>query len=109
MFNENSAWMYVVPVVGLVSAVLLERGLLRRLHPRNPPVVFGVPFLGVLPYLKKFPEKVYKKWSLEKYGPVMAINMLGENTVVLNTSDAIKKVKLLLFSLAVTQYIVIAR
>ena len=52
----------------------------------------GVPFLGVLPFLGKHPERVMKKWS-RKYGSVMAVRFGPKDVIVLNDFDAIQQVQ----------------
>uniref|UniRef100_F6THU3 Uncharacterized protein n=1 Tax=Ciona intestinalis TaxID=7719 RepID=F6THU3_CIOIN len=55
-----------------------------------PPGPRGIPLLGVIPFMGEFPERVIKKWSLEKYGPIMCARMGMEDGVFLNTAEAIK-------------------
>ena len=47
--------------------------------PRGPR---GLPFVGGLSFLGKYPERTITKWS-EKYGDVMAVRMGPKNMVVL--------------------------
>ncbi|XP_078488181.1 cytochrome P450 2C20-like [Ciona intestinalis] len=43
-----------------------------------------------MPFMGEFPERVIKKWSLEKYGPIMCARMGMQDSIFLNTADAIK-------------------
>uniref|UniRef100_H2YY32 Uncharacterized protein n=1 Tax=Ciona savignyi TaxID=51511 RepID=H2YY32_CIOSA len=54
-----------------------------------PPGPRGIPILGIIPFLDKFPEKLLKKWSLEKYGAVMSARLGTSDVVVLNTSESV--------------------
>uniref|UniRef100_F6TL06 Cytochrome P450 2F5 n=2 Tax=Ciona intestinalis TaxID=7719 RepID=F6TL06_CIOIN len=60
-------------------------------RPKNfPPGPRGVPFLGVIPFLGNYPERVMRKWS-KKYGPVMSVRMGREDWVILNDYENIQK------------------
>nr|XP_002126188.1 cytochrome P450 2C31-like [Ciona intestinalis] len=60
-------------------------------RPHNfPPGPRGLPLIGVLPFLGRFPGEVFKKWSLE-YGPVMSIRMGRSDVVVVNTGDSFRE------------------
>ena len=79
-------------LIFLMSTLLTLQ--LRRIRlPKFPPGPEGVPILGILPYLKKHPLRLFKKWSLEKYGPVMSVKFMDKKVVVLNNYDVIKEVK----------------
>uniref|UniRef100_H2Z299 Uncharacterized protein n=1 Tax=Ciona savignyi TaxID=51511 RepID=H2Z299_CIOSA len=58
-------------------------------HPRYPPGVRGIPVLGALPYLGRFPHETIAKWSRDKYGPVMSVRFGQEDAVVLNDYESI--------------------
>ena len=77
--------------LGLAILVLIL--VCRPSRSRYPPGVSGFPFVGVLPYLfGSTPEKKYKEWSLEKYGPVMSVKLMGHDLIVLSTYDVITQV-----------------
>ncbi|XP_078484622.1 cytochrome P450 2U1-like [Ciona intestinalis] len=60
-------------------------------RPKNfPPGPRGVPFLGVIPFLGNYPERVMRKWS-KKYGPVMSVRMGREDWVVLGDYETIQQ------------------
>ena len=56
-----------------------------------PPGPRGIPFVGVLPFLGKYPERTMKKWS-ETYGDIMSIRMGPKDMVVLNSFESIQQV-----------------
>lgn len=58
-----------------------------------PPGPIGFPFLGCIPYLDKYSEKIFYKWS-KTYGPVIFVTIGSDPTVVLNSYDAIEEVNL---------------
>ncbi|XP_078491645.1 cytochrome P450 2B2-like [Ciona intestinalis] len=58
-------------------------------HPRYPPGVRGIPVLGALPFLGKFPQKDIVRWSREKYGPIMSVRLGRKDSVVLNDYESI--------------------
>ena len=62
-----------------------------------PPGPRGLPIVGVLPFLGKYPERTMKKWS-EKYGPIMSVRMGSKDMVVLNDYDVVQQVSCLYWS-----------
>ena len=84
-------WPYGFAAAGLVtvSAVLL---MISRILRKFPPGPRGIPYFGVLFELSDHAERRYKKWSLEGYGPIMSVKLLGKRVVILNTYDVIKQV-----------------
>ena len=56
-----------------------------------PPGPLGFPFVGILPFLGKYPERQFAKWS-KKYGPIITVKIGLKNYVVLNNYDVIQKV-----------------
>ena len=65
----------------------------KKPHPNFPPMVRGVPILGVLPFLDShYPQKTFKKWSLEMKSPIISVRMGNNDTIVLNTFEAVNQV-----------------
>ena len=51
-------------------------------------LIRGFPGLGIIPYLNdNYPQRIFKKWSLEMKEPVIAVRMGGKDIVVVNTYD----------------------
>ena len=57
-----------------------------------PPGPRGLPIIGSLTSSQPYPQRAFKKWSLEEYGPIMSVNMGSRTPVILTTVDAIKEV-----------------
>lgn len=92
MNSKTSAeWQYSVALV----VPILILGLIRWYkRPKNfPPGPRGVPLLGAIPFMGRFPERTIKKWS-KKYGPVMSVRMGTWDMVVLNDFDSVHKVRI---------------
>ncbi|XP_076817021.1 cytochrome P450 2H2-like isoform X2 [Clavelina lepadiformis] len=53
-----------------------------------PPGPWGIPLLGIMPFLGKYPERTLRKYS-ETYGPIISVRMATMDTVVLNDYDSI--------------------
>ena len=87
LFGSASFWTSIVIIFALAYKWW------KKPHPDFPPLIRGVPFLGVIPYLDKFPQKTLKKWSLEMKEPVIAVRMGSEDTVIINTYEAAFKVQ----------------
>ena len=82
-------WQYTVALI--VSVVLL--GLMRWYErPANfPPGPRGIPLLGAIPFMGKYPERVVKKWA-KSYGQVLSVRFFGWEMVVLNDYDSVHQV-----------------
>lgn len=87
--------------VALVVPVIIL-GLMRwyKRPPNFPPGPRGIPLLGAIPFMGKYPEKAIKKWS-KKYGSVMSVRLANWEMVVLNDLKSINQVSL--FILCVTK------
>lgn len=81
----------VIPV--FIMSTILTLSIRRARRQKYPPGPDGVPFFGNLFSLDSHPLRLFKKWSLEKYGPVMSVKYLDRNVVVLNNYDVIKEVR----------------
>ncbi|CAK8696141.1 unnamed protein product [Clavelina lepadiformis] len=55
-----------------------------------PPGPRGIPILGVVPFLGKWPERVIQGWC-KKYGPVVSVRMGREDWVVLNDFESLNQ------------------
>ena len=63
-------------------------------RPKNlPPGPRGIPFLGMLPFFGKYPERKMKEWS-KSYGAVMSVRLPTEDMIVLNDYDVVQKVRI---------------
>ncbi|XP_078491649.1 cytochrome P450 2C16-like [Ciona intestinalis] len=77
-------------LTGVVSLVLFVYYYWWKFpHPRYPPGVRGIPVLGALPFLGKFAERDFMRWSREKYGPIMSVRFGQRDSVVLNDYESI--------------------
>ena len=65
LLTSVSFWTLVVFVFALVYQWW------KKPHPNFPPLIRGFPGLGVIPYLDNYPQKIFKKWSLEMQEPVI--------------------------------------
>ena len=75
----------------IVTGLLLYLYSWYRRPKRFPPGPRGVPLLGVIPFVGKYPEKVIKQWS-RKYGPIMSVRFGPQDMIVLNDFESIQKV-----------------
>jgi len=64
----------------------------KKRHPLFPPGYTGIPIFGVAPYITEEPCKVFKKWSLEKFGPIMSARIIYRDVVILNTFEVVHQV-----------------
>ena len=91
LFTSASFWTFVI----LIFTLLYHWW--RKPHPNFPPLIRGFPVVGVIPYLDNYPQKIWKKWSLEMKEPVIAVKMGTVDTVIVNTYDAAIEVRKLKF------------
>ena len=87
-----------VPVANLLTSVSFWTSVVivfafvyqwwKKPHPNFPPLIRGFPGLGVIPYLDNYPQKMFKKWSLEMQEPVIDVRMGSEDVVVINNHEA---------------------
>jgi len=87
LLTSVSFWTSVI----IVLALLYEWW--KKPHPKFPPLIRGFPGLGVIPYLDNYPEKIFKKWSLEMKEPVIGVRMGSEDLVIVNTHEAAVQVR----------------
>jgi len=71
----------------------------KKPHPNFPPFFRGVPGLGVIPYLDKFPQKIFKKWSMDLNESVIAVRLGSKDTVILNSYDTAYEVSVTLLKI----------
>ncbi|XP_076819169.1 cytochrome P450 2C28-like [Clavelina lepadiformis] len=92
MMQNICMYFYVSVDIYVVLIFLLTYGLwnLKRPHSRFPPGPIGIPFFGSMFQLRKDPEKVVKKWSLNHYGPVMSVPLANQHYIYLNTYEAVQ-------------------
>ena len=57
-----------------------------------PPGTRGLPVVGVLTSVGDYPNRDFKKWSLENYGPIFYVNMGSRRQIILNTVESIREV-----------------
>ena len=88
---------YFSPISIIVTILLLYLYNWYKRPANFPPGPRGVPLLGVLPFMGKYPEKVLKKWS-KNYGAVMGVRFGPNDLVVLNDFDAIQQVYCMLIA-----------
>nr|XP_002123213.4 cytochrome P450 2U1-like [Ciona intestinalis] len=75
------------PIVATVLVLVCLFYWYRR--PKNsPPGPRGIPLLGVLPLLGRYPERTLHEWS-KKYGPVMSVRMGRQDWLVLGDHGTI--------------------
>ena len=61
-------------------------------RPKNfSPGLRGIPALGVLPFMGKYPERAIKKWS-KTYEPVLSVRFGTQDVVVLNDLESVQQV-----------------
>ena len=80
-------WIVILTLIGVYFYNWYKR-------PQNfPPGPRGIPFLGVLPFMRSYPERVLKRWS-KKYGPIMSVRFGPEDVIILNDFESIQKVRI---------------
>ena len=84
---------YTLVLTGFIFIALLLAWIYQsQKRTKNfPPGPRGLPFVGTLPFLGKYPDRTIQKWS-EKYGDVMSIRIALEDVVVLNSYESIQQV-----------------
>lgn len=88
---SSAQWQYTVALVVPVILLALIQWYKR---PTNfPPGPRGIPFLGVIPFMGKYPEKAIRNWS-KKYGPIMSLRMGTWEVVALNKFESVYQVSL---------------
>ena len=87
-YKYLTEWNWAVFVVFLVTLYLMM--WYRRPH-KFPPGPRGIPILGYLPFIGKYPEQTAYKLS-KQYGPLMSIRLGSKDTIFLNNLETINKV-----------------
>ena len=85
--------LYSLALTGSIFVVFLLVWIYQwQKRPKNfPPGPRGLPLIGVLPFLGKYPERTFVKWS-EKYGDVLSFRVGLKPVVVLNNYERIEQV-----------------
>ncbi|XP_077988671.1 cytochrome P450 2J5-like [Glandiceps talaboti] len=79
----------IVEFMICIIAFALTSWLLNR--PRNlPPGPWGLPIVGILPYLEENPGKSYTRMAA-KYGDIFSVRLGGRLAIVLNGYDAMRE------------------
>ena len=89
LLKSPSLWTFIV--------LVLFHLWWRKPHSKFPPLVRGLPGLGVLPYLDNYPQKIFKKWSLKMKEPVISVRIGSTEAVVVNTYNAAVQVGITIF------------
>lgn len=84
-------WLPVITQYILGFLVALCSYYLWKRPKNSPPGPRGLPVLGVLPFLSRYPERVFKKWSKE-YSPIMSVRIGMTDSVILNDYRSITEV-----------------
>lgn len=88
---ENLLYHNKKVVIGGVSFLLSLYCWYRR--PINfPPGPVGVPGLGVVPFLDKMAARSFTEWGKKYKKGVMSVRLGGNDLVIINRADVIKKV-----------------
>ena len=58
-----------------------------------PPGVRGIPVVGVIPFVGKYPERKFLKWS-KKHGEIMSVQMGMSDWIILNSLESINEVSM---------------
>lgn len=83
-FVEN---IEVFKVILLVSTVIyIIHRIWNTRTARSPPGTNGIPFLGVLPSLRTYPERVLSKWG-KQYGPIYMTKLGFTDVVVIGSPE----------------------
>ena len=84
-----SSW--TMATIAFLFLFLIYKYSRKALNSNLPPGPWGLPFIGVLPYLGNHPERVFSKWS-KTYGPIFSAKIGTNFFVVLNDFDSIHQV-----------------
>ncbi|CAK8679945.1 unnamed protein product [Clavelina lepadiformis] len=79
------------PIIFMVAIISLYFVYGRR-HKSNkfPPGVRGIPVVGVIPFVGKYPERKFLKWS-KKHGEIMSVQMGMSDWIILNSLESINE------------------
>ncbi|XP_077997346.1 cytochrome P450 2J2-like [Glandiceps talaboti] len=81
----------VTEILIIIVVFLMTLSLIKRVGARNlPPGPWGLPLVGMLPFVGNDPAKIYMEMA-EKYGDVFSIRLGGRLFVVLNGYDAVRE------------------
>ncbi|XP_077987458.1 cytochrome P450 1A1-like [Glandiceps talaboti] len=81
----------VTEILIIIVVFLMTSWLIKRVGAGYlPPGPWGLPFIGMLQFIGKDPEKVYMEMA-EKYGDVFSIRLGGRLFIVLNGYDAVRE------------------
>ncbi|XP_077993043.1 cytochrome P450 2J2-like [Glandiceps talaboti] len=81
----------VTEILIIIVVFLMTLSLIKRVGAGNhPPGPWGLPLVGMLPFVGKDPAKIYMEMA-EKYGDVFSIRLGGRLFVVLNGYDAVRE------------------
>ena len=82
LLKSFNIWTLIIIILALIYQWY------KKPHRNFPPLIRGFPGLGIIPYLNdNYPQRIFKKWSLEMKEPVIAVRMGGKDIVVVNTYD----------------------
>ncbi|XP_002122400.4 vitamin D 25-hydroxylase-like [Ciona intestinalis] len=76
-------------LIGIITFILVWSCI--RRPTRYPPGPRGVPILGVLPFLSKYPEREFLVWS-KRYGSLLSVPIAWQRWIVLNDYDVTMEV-----------------
>ena len=93
LFSENFYVTNSFLLFGVISLAVIHSWYSKS---RNLlPGPWGIPLLGILPFLGKYPERTLRKYS-ETCGPIISVRMATMDTVVLNDYDSIYQVRIVI-------------
>ncbi|KAF8783145.1 Cytochrome P450 2J6 like protein [Argiope bruennichi] len=82
-------WDILSIILGCVAALLIVLWRHSKSKYKLPPGPWGLPVVGYIPFMGKYPFKTFIKLS-EKYGKVFSLNLGGHYTVILNDFESVK-------------------
>ena len=88
LYQNLLEWNWVVLAIFFIALYLIKW---YRRPSKFPPGPRGVPFVGYLPFIGKYPEQTLYKLS-KKYGPLIGIRLGSNDLVFLNDLETINKV-----------------